>query len=147
MDQMINCWDMTTLTTSFPFQIVKEIIKIKIPPLGEPDGLLWSPSQSGNFSIRTTYRWTSQTHFQSNSDIQHGAWSNLWKSNLHPRHKHFLWKIIKGILPTASLIAKYVANIDHSCFICAEANETLKHLFIYCPSLWQCGLIQSGIFE
>lgn len=73
MDQMINCWDMTTLTTSFPFQIVKEIIKIKIPPSGEPDGLLWSPSQSGNFSIRTTYRWTSQTHFQSNSDIQHSA--------------------------------------------------------------------------
>lgn len=64
-----DCWDMNILSATFPYLIIREILKIPLPSQREHDLPVWTPSPSGNFSIRSSYRISNQARFFSNSDL------------------------------------------------------------------------------
>lgn len=105
MSSSNNCWDMEVLTTLFPYSISKEILKIHLPSQLGQDSLIWTPSSTGDFSIKSAYRHFFQHRFALNSDVSRADWRLLWKSDLHPRHKHFLWKVVVGLLSTSMRLA------------------------------------------
>ena len=56
------------------------------------------------------------------------------------------WKVAHGVLYTAHRLVSFGLHVPPDCF-CGHFNETLEHLFFYCP-LAQSGLdwIQSLVF-
>lgn len=79
-----TCWDMASLSSLFPPSIIQEILKIHIPSVLEPDRLIWNPSPTGTFTVRSVYRMFSQSQFILNSNVQRSTWRALWATALHP---------------------------------------------------------------
>lgn len=89
----------------FPRNIANAILMIKIPAEPEPDSLIWVPSSSGEFSIKSSYRFLNQVRFTGNSQVPRDTWKHLWSAHLHNRHKFLLWRLCSRILPTVSRLS------------------------------------------
>ncbi|KAL5769659.1 hypothetical protein ACOSP7_013813 [Xanthoceras sorbifolium] len=62
-------------------------------------------------------------------------WRFLWKLQLPPKIKHFLWKICHNCIPSfANLAARHIA-VDPLCRFCHQAAEVPSH------ALWSCRLL------
>ncbi|XP_026428481.1 uncharacterized protein LOC113324375 [Papaver somniferum] len=74
-----------------------------------------------------------------NSDTPNVNWRKLWKSNAPHKVKLFIWKCLKSIMPTIVKLNEYNSNIDTTCPICSQAEESLHHLLVQCDhsrSIW-----------
>lgn len=114
------------------------ICRIKIPLREEQDRLVWAPSSTWDFSTRLTYLHNNRARLSAHVGINSKTLCNLWKSNLHNRHKNLIWKALGDAMPTAtrmSFLPEKVAN----CLFCDLEVESMDHLFLICPmikALW-----------
>lgn len=68
----------------------------------------------------------------SNSTGSKDLWREVWGAKLQPKLKLFVWKILKGILPTRVNLKKRKIPIDNKCPICKVEEETIEHLLFGC---------------
>lgn len=61
-------------------------------------------------------------------------WKKIWKLDLPPRVKHFLWLTCHGRLFTKEACFKRHLSSTASCPRCGAATETILHLLRDCPS-------------
>ncbi|KAL3519958.1 hypothetical protein ACH5RR_018107 [Cinchona calisaya] len=87
-------WNMDLFQALFPPSISNEIVKIKIPVMTEPDSLIWVPSMSGNYSVKSAYFTNQRRRFTTITEDKRKVWKRLWASKIHERHKFFLWKVV-----------------------------------------------------
>ncbi|CAN0881768.1 hypothetical protein LINGRAHAP2_LOCUS14426 [Linum grandiflorum] len=59
-------------------------------------------------------------------------WAKVWGSQLQPKLKFFLWKIIHNILPTHEILITRQLPIAATCHVCGFNTETIHHLFSHC---------------
>lgn len=67
-----------------------------------------------------------------------GNWRLLWKFDIPPKVKHFLWILYRDLLPTRSNLVHKHVDVIESCLQCSGFFESLKHLFIYCLKATTC---------
>lgn len=79
-------WNPRLLRDLFGPELCRIIQSIPIDAR-EQDRLLWMPTSSGEFSVRSTYRANNHARFCMASRLDKKTWSLLWKSKLHERHK------------------------------------------------------------
>lgn len=130
-------WDRTLVTSDFPPHISRMILLTHIS-LGDQDAFVWTPSKSGLFSVKSSYKANNTPLFTTNSRIGKEVWKHLWNSNLHEQHKIFFWKILSVVLPTLDRIIFFVPLADLNCFICRQNEETMHHLIFTCPITVKC---------
>lgn len=58
--------------------------------------------------------------------------SPVWNWIIIPKHKVTLWLLTHHRLPVRSILARFVQNLDCSCGIYMQFEETFNHLFFYC---------------
>ncbi|KAL3631535.1 hypothetical protein CASFOL_024519 [Castilleja foliolosa] len=126
-------WNAQTLGNTFPQDIVKDILKIQISQDDRAKTLIWSPSKSGIFSIKSVYLSSQDSRFYPPNPNITFNWKKLWSSCLHNRHKQLLWKIILNIIPCRGRLNWLFKVNDTSCFFCKHHTETVDHLFLHCP--------------
>ncbi|WCJ43857.1 Ribonuclease H-like superfamily protein [Euphorbia peplus] len=108
-------WDRPKLHRLFMASDVSKILKLKISFRLPPDDFYWGPTRSGEFSVKSCYFLTENVRFagkhvpSSSSDIS-VAFKKIWEVSLPLKLKHFGWKMIKGILPTASALLRWENN-------------------------------------
>lgn len=56
------------------------------------------------------------------------GWNHLWRLNIAPRAKHFLWLLTHGKIKTVEYL--YSLNLGAMCNL---DKETIDHLFLNCP--------------
>jgi uncharacterized membrane protein len=52
----------------------------------------------------------------------------------------FIWKLINGLLPLDNILRKLGLSLASKCFLCYSHEETILHIFFYCPvaqHLWK----------
>lgn len=59
-------------------------------------------------------------------------WENLWKSDLHGRHKMILWKILQNASPTFDLLSRFLSSLDNKCYFFQAEEESIQHIFMEC---------------
>ena len=59
-----------------------------------------------------------------------GNW--IWKTNIPPKLKIFLWQIFHNGLPVRGTLLKREMKINATCPLCHEDIETFEHLFVQC---------------
>lgn len=105
---------------------------------GDQDEFVWTPSKSGLFSVKSSYRANNIQRFATNSRVGKEVWKHLWSSNLHERHKTFLWKMLSDVIPTTDRIKFFVPLFDLSCLLCGQTEQIVHHLVFTCPVVIQC---------
>lgn len=106
-----------------------------------PDILSWGYTKNGLFSVRTAYMLGMSIPLQP----RNACWDLVWRSDIPPKIRHFLWKMVAGILPTRSLLAHRHIIEDATCPFCSMCPENISHTFFDCvqvQELWE-GLISN----
>lgn len=67
--------------------------------------------------------------------IEGRRWRWVWGMDITPEVKVFMWRVMKGILPTTlNLITRFV-NVEPECRRCGEQIESTEHALRDCPRL------------
>ncbi|KAL2904116.1 hypothetical protein RDABS01_002826 [Bienertia sinuspersici] len=108
------------------------------------DEMMWAYSKYGNYLVRSAYLLGKGA----NLDEFHEAWVDIWKMEVIPKVKHFLWRLCTATLPLKTrLRARHLVE-EASCPWCGQAEETMFHLFFECVksrTLWvdcECGAMR-----
>lgn len=142
-------WNANVINSIFPQHLRCLVLSTPIFS-GEPDKLIWNPTVSGTFTVRSAYRAINHARFCTASRLDKRVWELLWRSNLHERHKVLVWKLLNGLTPTKCRINGIVPVPDLSCFLCNASEESIEHLLFECPiaiicwmqSAWQIRIEQ-----
>ncbi|XP_048503164.1 uncharacterized protein LOC125498892 [Beta vulgaris subsp. vulgaris] len=135
-------WKQSVIWNIFPKEEAREILATLIPQGEEEDELEWSHTKSGRFTVKSGY-WFLQNN-TNNQDKKEHFWKDLWKSNIFPKWKHFIWKIMHNAVPTAeNLCKRSILQVDTNCRLCKTKRETTQHLFRDCEiskRIWKASM-------
>lgn len=115
-------WNRNLILSSVPQHIGQLILKTPILEQGQ-ERLIWTPSTSGIFLVKSTYRLITQHRgIHTNEDIRN-RWKLICNLRLHGRHLLLLWKMLNNALPTLDKISKFMDNVDNVCYLCQNKEE------------------------
>lgn len=82
-------------------------------------------------------------------DLVPGNWSQLWRLNVSPKVKLFLWPVYRNCLPNRSCFHETGIAIPSLCVSCNNGIENNWHIFVACPffalSCWRAAGLSSLI--
>ncbi|CAL1377257.1 unnamed protein product [Linum trigynum] len=115
---------------------------IPIPRSAQADARCWDYTTDGKYTICTGYKLAVEDPIEEPGvdDQEEEApqapvacdWSALWKTQVPPKVRYFLWKVMHDILPTnVNLMKKLEDKISADCPYCGIA-ETQLHRFMEC---------------
>ena len=73
----------------------------------------------------------------STATTERPIWRKLWKLNVPPTVRKFLWSACSNILPTRENLNRRRVQVDPHCEICCQQPDSVGHL------LWECPLAQN----
>lgn len=117
---------------------VEAICLILLYPLPTQDSLVWSYTKQGVYTVWSGNWLASHLEYlrlhQSKSlpsVRKHPFWNSLWKLDIPPKFRHFLWRVATGILATGEAIAKRV-RCDVACKLCGTSVDSIRHAVFQC---------------
>ncbi|XP_019180182.1 PREDICTED: uncharacterized protein LOC109175373 [Ipomoea nil] len=128
IDQDTRTWDLDILNDIFDPVDVNRIRRVPVCPDYE-DSWYWYKEHNGSYSVKSAYR-SVVGEIQNNTGFN--RWNALWKLEVPPRWKTFLWRAISGILPTMTALASRRVDVSLACLMCLDFNEDVMHCLIEC---------------
>ena len=127
--------DLNLPYSCLPPHIIGQILHIPtgFDGCGE-DIQIWAHTSNGSFSVKLAYNIFFDGYDQANS-----PWKLIWKLQIPPKLKTFLWVLCHGKLLTNVQRTKRNLTLDDQCPLCHNSKESLAHLFKDCPaarSVW-----------
>ena len=65
-------------------------------------------------------------------DRLHRWWNFLWKLNIPPKIKLFIWKVFHNAFSSSENLLKQGISIDPRCKLCSHNFESSFHVFFHC---------------
>ena len=89
-------------------------------------------------AYRIVVRMKEQTRIEhSTTNTERPIWRKLWKLNVPPKVRMFLWRACANVLPTKENLNRRRIQVDPQCEICCQQPKSVGHL------LWECSLAQN----
>ncbi|KAF7821986.1 putative ribonuclease H-like domain, reverse transcriptase zinc-binding domain-containing protein [Senna tora] len=105
------------------------------------DRWMWTLTTNGAFSVKSAYHALHAKNHPTPSMTQlDRVWRKIWKLDVLPSRRVFLWRAVREILPTCNVLANRGMNVDTKCVLCNCDDESCIHALIGCDSLgdfWQ----------
>ncbi len=98
-----NSWNVPMLRHCFLDMDVQQILKIKLPYQPCEDQVLWHYDRKGEYSVKSGYNLAVQirdSEYPVSSRDESCVWQAVWKLNVPPKVRIFLWRALLNILPT-----------------------------------------------
>lgn len=121
---------------------------IRLSEYAVQDCLIWPYTKNMKYSVKSGY-WV-MTHELAGDEVINpppGSLvlkSQVWKLDILPKIKQFLWRLLSGALSTFSQLCTRGVHIDPTCQRCCLEDETINHIFFGCPyaiATWKCSNI------
>ncbi|XP_056695804.1 uncharacterized protein [Spinacia oleracea] len=141
IDQDSKEWRYDLISKFFNDRDERCILAIPISDRMPKDVLTWAFSNDGLYSVKTAYMLGKSC----NLDDIHAAWLEIWKLNVTPKAKHFVWRVCTGTLRVRALLkTRHLSDVD-GCPLCPDTVETLNHALFECRSV--CNLWKDSGYE
>lgn len=135
-------WDLAKLGYVFHQSLIDIITRF--PVALDEDRWVWRFSSSGKARPASVYGFLiGDTQCQANRM----AYRSLWKLQVNPKVKHFLWKLLHGALPTCAFLLHRGLVESAACPVCAAPFEDAEHAVFSCPvaaAVWSLYLRQNA---
>lgn len=96
---------------------------------GQGSFLTWTPSPSGEFTLRSAYDICRDMHPTQLST------KFIWYKHHSPAIQLFLWRLFHYALPFEDFIGKYISSRPTQCLFCKNASATMDHIFMLCEGV------------
>lgn len=108
------------------------ILRIPLSIRNVIDSLYWWPDKKGQFKVKDAYQLLTHQDSLWRDHNMDTFWMKLWKLNIPPRVKDFMWRVESSCLPTKErLIARHI-EVDPLCCVSNNASESEVHI------MWEC---------
>ncbi|KAK8478582.1 hypothetical protein V6N11_038564 [Hibiscus sabdariffa] len=146
-----HTWNEDIIFSNFNHQQAVQILCMSLSDNGSPDLRIWRGDHSGIFSVRSGYRWlTNSIDAYSNDPISvEETWYNkflvsVWALKLPSKIKIHFWRVINNFIPTFSNLVTRKISVQTQCLLCQSESESVSHLVKGC-SFTQQVLSELGI--
>lgn len=145
VSELINVtgrWNREMLFETFAAEDAERIMQIK-PMLNEPDSYQWGFTKTGTYTTRSGYQFseslvdTQQGQGNALPPIEKKFWRSIWKIKAPPKLKHFLWRVLSGVLAVKDRLRSRGISLDTTCQTCGLADETICHTLFACQKAQQ----------
>ncbi|XP_021732105.1 uncharacterized protein LOC110698909 [Chenopodium quinoa] len=135
VSELINteamAWDYDKIQANFNDRDKKCILSIPLSLRCPPDKLIWAFSKDGEYTVKTSYMLGKGC----NLDDFHQAWVDIWKAQIIPKARNFLWRFCTGTIPIRMLLKhRHLAENDW-CPWCENESKTWQHTFFDCKRI------------
>ncbi|KAB2625745.1 hypothetical protein D8674_017405 [Pyrus ussuriensis x Pyrus communis] len=95
--------------------------------------------KNGSYSVKSGYRWLQGRSIArrdkrrpSVRGVPKAFWKGIWKLEVPPKLRHFLWLTVHNCLPTRDALFRRMSSQASTCPICCCHDETIEHIFLSC---------------
>ena len=138
-------WDYEPLGEFFNKRDIKEIMSIPLLMRRGPDSIIWLHSTYRVYFVKIGYAVAMMLTQCEDLQPVCGDWKNIWRLNVLPKIKHFIWRCCRDCIPTRYRLFQKCITVPCTCLFCRTNLENSWHLFItysYAQSCWRdVGLI------
>ncbi|KAL6228202.1 hypothetical protein ACLB2K_002156 [Fragaria x ananassa] len=120
----------------------EERLQIELLLFGDesmPDRLIWPATKNGSYSVRSGYHFfhsqnlkPSSTHAHSSHRVDSSVWNTIWKLNVTPKVKNFMWRIMVNALPSYLNLFNRKIIQNPLCPVCELFPKSIEHIFLQC---------------
>lgn len=97
------------------------------------DQIFWLTNKTGQPTVKSIYnQLTMEKNLNSSVNNNEKFWKRLWKCDMIPKWKIFVWRILNKAIATRSRIRRRGVMVEESCVLCKESQENDNHLFRDC---------------
>ena len=120
------------LFATYDRRTCESILALPLTHQNSHDKLIWKENRSQRFTVRSAYQVALRLKYPNqaeHSSVQaHGStWRKLWKLNVPPKVRTFLWRACSGCLPTRENLHKKRIRVEERCELCHHHSETISH--------------------
>ncbi|KAG7576566.1 Ribonuclease H domain [Arabidopsis thaliana x Arabidopsis arenosa] len=104
----------------------------------DKDSYEWAYTKNAKYSVKSGYWVATHVNIHEDEVIQPPQGSidlkeKLWKLQITPKIRHFLWRGLSGALATATQLRTRTIPADPICQKCCQEEETVNHILFTCP--------------
>ncbi|KAK9666078.1 hypothetical protein RND81_14G158900 [Saponaria officinalis] len=144
-----NEWDKVRLLQCVCEAEAMDVMNIPLCQTVEDDELIWHYARDGIYSVKSGHafilRDRDQCMASSSNNTKDPLWRDMWRLNVQPKVRNFLWRSCSKALPTGINLQQRVKDVDASCCRCNCYAETEVHALLMCPhsqQIWEAAGIQ-----
>ena len=127
-------WDKDLVADIFNQRDQALILNIPLSCRSIADQWYWLHERNGMYSVKSCYRHQQTQIAESSPQV----WSLLWKLPVPPKIRSFMWRALKGVLPTADNLRRRMIQVQSLCPVCVQDRESMHHLLGRCPIAREC---------
>ena len=116
-------WKRTMIEGIFAPRTCEKILAIPLSRESTQDTLIWKENTKHEFSVKSAHHvalWLNKQevpeHSQAGEDGK--LWRTVWKLNVPPKVRTFLWRACANILPTCDNLYRRRVDADRNCEFC-----------------------------
>jgi ribonuclease HI len=132
MDEATCTWKWDLINAIFNDRDIREIKKMAAINGGEADHKVWKFNNKGSYTVKSAYRYSMETLVDNEEYRVPGEWMHIWNLKIPQRVKIFMWRVLRGCLPTRDKLQRKGVQCTDLCPHCETTYENEWHLFIGC---------------
>lgn len=104
----------------------------------EADSWFWRNDKMGIYTVKSAYALIRDKARIDQANDTSIFWNQIWNLKIPLKVKHFLWRSIRGCLPSKECLLQKNVVLDSRCPVCNLVEETTYHVLVTCPIAMQC---------
>jgi len=131
-------WNHTLVNSLLIHQDASAVLSIPLFNRTMTDSRIWKVTSDGNYTVKSAYRICVDLLHSSTNAQAAITWQNIWRLQIPPRVRSFLWRLAQQCLPTCQNLTNRGIPCDDSCVVCESFAESHMHLFFVCAKTKEC---------
>ncbi|XP_056698590.1 uncharacterized protein [Spinacia oleracea] len=135
IDRGSSAWKSELVRNRFVWKDACAILAMEVPKGEMEDIRYWKYTKSGRFTLKSGYdflfnKYAEDTRILDDNELV--VLRIIWKMNIIPKWKLFIWKIFYNGLAVKANLARRGMDCDPGCSYCGNREEDLNHVLRLC---------------
>lgn len=134
----LRAWNPHVVRALFHEDIAEKILSLPLYDIWVEDVLLWNPDSRGAYTVKSAYQLCQTVLAVTEASVAHPNWQLIWRLEVPPKIRHFVWRSCTRCLPTRVRISDKGGDCTTTCAVCGVAEETTLHTLLTCARSQRC---------